>query len=183
MSYWTDMRTPTEAELVVGFYDLTNYTAFGQRATPLQVLDVMTRYHAFAGQLFHAAGGILIKTAGDAGLFAFRDIDADKAVQAAVDLQTEGDQWLGEVNYKGRVRTVMHFGPCALGMIGGPGREMLDIMGKTVNIVGAMRTEGYLALTPALFRRLGPETRTRFKKHTPPVSYIGVEDPCPRTTT
>src|SRR5690242_12188573 len=75
MSYWTDMRTPTEAELVVGMYDLTNYTAFGQRATPLEVLDVMTRYHAFAGQLFHAAGGILIKTAGDAGLFAFRDID------------------------------------------------------------------------------------------------------------
>ena len=183
MSYWTDMRTPTEAELVVGMYDLTNYTAFGQRATPLEVLDVMTRYHAFAGQLFHAAGGILIKTAGDAGLFAFRDADADTAVQKALDLQADGDRWLAEVNYKGRVRTVMHLGPCALGLMGGPGREMLDIMGKTVNIVGAMRTEGYLAVTPALFRRLGSDMRAHFKKHTPPVSYIGVDDPRPRATT
>jgi len=33
-----------------------------------------------------------------------------------------------------------------------------------------------LALTASAFRALKPETRTLFKKHTPPISYIGVED-------
>ena len=181
MSYWTDMRTPAEVDLVVGLYDLRNYTAFCQHATLAQVLDLMTGYHALAGKIFHEAGGILIKTIGDAGLFAFRDADADPAVQSALTLQSVGDDWLAEQNYKGRVRTVMHVGPCAVGMMGGSGREVLDIMGKTVNIVGSMRTEGHFAMTPALFRSLSPEMRTHFKKHTPPVSYIGIEDPHPRT--
>ena len=38
-----------------------------------------------------------------------------------------------------------------------------DIIGKTVNIVGSMRTEGALAITPALFRRLSPSLRRAFR--------------------
>ena len=94
---------------------------------------------------------------GDAGLFAFRDADADPAVQSALTLQSVGDDWLAEQNYKGRVRTVMHVGPCAVGMMGGSGREVLDIMGKTVNIVGSMRTDTWrargLIATRTLMRR------------------------------
>ena len=27
MSFWTDLRMPTEQELLIGFYDLSGYTA------------------------------------------------------------------------------------------------------------------------------------------------------------
>jgi len=74
----------------------------------------------------------------------------------------------------------MHVGMAAMGPIGGPGREQLDVIGSTVNIVGSMRTEGHLAITPALFRKLSPAARQLFKKHTPPISYNDVEAPRPR---
>lgn len=181
MSYWTDLRLPAERELVVGFYDLTAYTGYCERTDPAQALDLMTRYTALAAKIIHDAGGWFVKGIGDAGLFAFPAELADKAVAAVVTLQEKGDPWLAAENYKGRVRTVMHAGPAAIGRVGAKGREQLDIIGKTVNIAGAMRTDGSLAVTPALFRKLSPAARKLFKKHTPPVSYIGIDDPRPKT--
>lgn len=104
------------------------------------------------------------------------------AVEAVKELQDTGDPWLASEGYAGRARTVMHTGIAAIGLIGGPGREQLDIIGKTVNIVGAMRAEGYFAITPAVLRKLSSANRQLFKKHTPPVSYIDVDDPRPRRT-
>jgi adenylate cyclase len=180
MSAWTSLRVPAAYELVVGIYDLRNYTAYCERTDALRALDVMTRYCALAGKIIHDAGGLLIKPIGDAGLFVFSGDSADAAVTAAKTLQTVGDPWLAGEGYPGRVRTVMHTGPAAVGLIGGPGREQLDVIGSTVNIVGSMRTEGHLAITPALFRKLSPAARQLFKKHTPPISYIDVEAPRPR---
>lgn len=180
MSYWTELRPPTERELIVGLYDLTAYVAHCLHATPEQALDLMTRYCAMSADIIHDAGGWFVKGIGDAGLFAFPADLADDAVGAALKLQEVGDPWLARENYKGRVRTVMHVGPVAIGLIGAKGREQLDIIGKTVNVVGSMRTEGFLAITPELFRKLSSAGRRFFKKHTPPISYIGVGDPRPR---
>ncbi len=180
MSYWTDLRLPTERELIVGLYDLTAYTAYCLHAEPAQALDLMTRYCALSAEIIHDAGGWFVKGIGDAGLFAFPADLADQAVEAAFKLQEVGDPWLARENYKGRVRTVMHIGPVAIGRIGARGREQLDIIGKTVNIVGARRIDGTLAVTPELFRKLSSAGRQHFKKHTPPITYIGVDDPRPK---
>lgn len=180
MSFWTTLSMPAEHELVVGLYDLTKYTIYCQQVTSLEALDLVTRFHALAGQIIHRNDGLLIKVIGDAGLFAYPADQADAAIAAALDLRSVGDPWLSAAEYPGRVRTVMHVGPAAIGPIGGPGREQIDIIGGTVNIVGAMRTESFLAMTPALFRRSSPASRTHFKKHTPPVSYITLDDPRPR---
>jgi len=180
MSYWADLRLPTERELVVGIYDLTGYTAYCQRNDAARALDVMARYCSLAGTIIHRAGGLLIKPIGDAGLFAFPGDQTDAAVGAVKELQEVGDPWLAAEGYSGRARTVMHVGMVAIGLIGGPGREQIDIIGKTVNIVGARRAEGYFEITPAVFRKLSPATRQLFKKHTPPISYIGLDDPRPK---
>lgn len=94
-------------------------------------------------------------------------------------MQTVGDAWLRDAGYGGHVRTVMHAGTAAVGRIGAEGREQLDVIGSDVNIVGAMRADGRFAVTPALFRKLSADKRKLFKKHTPPVSYIGLDDPRP----
>ena len=178
MSVWTELCMPVERELVIGLYDLRNYTAFCRRATALEALDLVTGYHGFVGKIIADAGGLLIKAIGDAGLFSFLGEAADEAIRAMRAFHTEGNRWLDANGYPGHVRTVMHVGPVAIGKIGGPGREYLDIIGAPVNIVGAMRAEGdiAIAITPALFRKLSAETRALFKKHTPPISYIGVDD-------
>ena len=176
MSWWTDMRLPAERELVVGFYDLRNYTAFCERADAMRVLDVMTRYHALCSDVVQQEGGYFVKTIGDAGLFVFPVEAADAAVDAAFSIQSRGDAWLAGEGYPGKVRTAMHAGPAAFGMIAG----RLDVMGSTINVAGGMRAEGALSITPALFRKLSPEGRTKFRKHTPAVTYIGLADPRPR---
>ena len=176
MSWWTDMRLPAERELAVGFYDLRNYTAFCERTDAIGVLDLMSRYHALCGRIVHQAGGWLVKPIGDAGLFVFPVEEANAAVEAAFAIQIQGDAWLVAEGYPGRVRMAMHAGPVAFGLING----QLDVMGSTVNVAGGMRSEGALAITPALFRKLSAGGRSRFKKHTPAVTYIGLADPRPR---
>lgn len=179
MSYWTDLRTPAELELIVGFYDLVGYTRFSERTEPLPLLNLVTGYHSLVGKLIQDAGGVYIKAIGDAGLFVFKDDQADQAIECSEAMLDEGDTWLSENGYTNDARLGLHLGPVAVGYIGAPGEERLDIIGKTVNI-GARLVTHRITVTPAVFRKLSPEFRKRFKKHTPPISYIGIDEPRPR---
>lgn len=181
MSAWADLQAPAERELVVGLYDLTNYTSYCEHTAPLRALDVMTRYTALAAGIIHGAGGWFVKPIGDAGLFIFAADAADDAVEAMRSLQTVGDTWLTAEGYPGHVRAGLHCGPVAIGRIGREGVEQRDIIGKTVNIATrTLRPECTLSLTPAVFRKLSAGARALFKKHTPPVSYIALDDRRPR---
>ncbi len=179
MSAWTDLRTPAEMDLVVGLYDLTQYTLFSERTEPVPLLELMAGYHALIADIIECAGGVFIKPIGDAGLFAFRAEDADKAVDTALRALEEGDAWIAREGYPGRARFGLHAGPVALGYIGPKGREWLDIIGKTVNIAARVRSYS-LSITPAVFRLLSAAGRKKFRKHTPPMSYIREGDPRPR---
>ena len=176
MSYWTELQLPTERELVIGFYDLRGYTQYCQATESARAFEVMAGYHHLVSDIIARHGGLLIKLIGDAGMFAFPSEAADDAIHAVQAYRCEGNAWLLDQDYRGRVRTVLHAGPVAIGRIDAQGRELIDVIGSTVNIAGAMRSEGEIAITPALFRKLSAETRTLFKKHTPPISYIGVDD-------
>lgn len=61
------------------------------------------------------------------------------------------------------------------GPIGTRNDKRLDVFGETVNIAAMLKANG-IAITPQVFRKLEPETRKLFKKHTPPVTYIPVEE-------
>ena len=103
----------------------------------------------------------------------------DAGVLAFQVVQRDGDEWLARHGYKTRAIVKLHLGPVAIGRIGSPGEEILDLCGKTVNIAAQLPSAG-LAMTPAVFRRLSPATRQLFKKHTPPISYIDAADRRPK---
>jgi len=178
MSFWTELRVPTEQELLIGFYDLKGYMRYAENTEPRQMLSTMTGYFALTGQIVTEAGGRLIKTLGDAGLAAFPAELADDGVHAFLSLQTKGDDWLAQHGYKTYTVVKLHLGPVAIGRVGSPGEEILDVQGKTVNIAAAVDSTG-LAMTPAVFRALQPATRKLFKKHTPPITYIDAADSRP----
>jgi hypothetical protein len=46
MSFWTELPVPTERELLVGFYDLTGYMRFSDKAEPQELLVTMAGYFA-----------------------------------------------------------------------------------------------------------------------------------------
>ena len=179
MSFWTELRVPTERELLVGFYDLTGYMRYAERAEAGELLELMAGYFALTGQILSDAGGRLIKTMGDAGLAAFPVELVDAGVLAFQALQREGDEWLARHAYKTRAIVKLHLGRVAIGMVGAPGQQIIDLYGKTVNVAAQLPSTG-LAMTPAVFRRLAPATRQSFKKHTPPISYIEAADTRPR---
>jgi adenylate cyclase len=178
MSFWTDLRLPCEQELLIGFYDLKGYMRFVDASEPSRVLELMAGYFALTGRIVHDAGGRLIKTMGDAGLVAFPAAAADAGVEAMRAVQSEGLEWLSARGYRSRAIVKLHLGPVAVGKVGGPGEEIIDVYGKTVNVTASLPSTG-LALSPAVFRSLRPETRQLFRKHTPPVTYIGVDDSRP----
>ena len=93
-------------------------------------------------------------------------------------VQSAGREWLAQYGFKTSIVVKLHLGPVAIGRVGSPGEEIIDVYGKTVNVAAALPSAG-LALTPAVFRGLQAETRKLFKKHTPPISYIDAGDPRP----
>lgn len=178
MSFWTELRMPTERELLIGFYDLAGYMRYAERTPPQALLTTMTGYFALTGRIVGEAGGRLIKTLGDAGLVAFPAETVDAGVQAMRSLQAAGREWLASHACKTDIIVKLHLGPVAIGRVGSPGEEIVDVYGKTVNVAATLPSAG-LAMTPAVFRSLRPDTRQLFKKHTPPISYIDANDTRP----
>jgi len=178
MSYWTNLRLPCEQELLVGFYDLTGFSRYLEATEPAPLLDVMSGYFALTGRIIVEAGGRLIKTMGDAGLVAFPAALANAGVRTLHAVQAQGCDWLAVRGWRSRALVKLHLGPVAIGMVGSPGEEIIDIYGKTVNVASHLPSTG-LAISPAVFRSLDSETRQLFKKHTPPITYIAVDDARP----
>ena len=178
MSFWTQLRMPTERELLVGFYDLAGYMRHAEKTLPQDLLATMAGYFARTGQIVGDAGGRLIKTLGDAGLVAFPAEAVDAGVLALRSVQSTGREWLGQHGFKTSIVVKLHLGPVAIGRVGSPGEEIIDVYGKTVNVASSLPSAG-LAMSPAVFRSLERATRQLFKKHTPPITYIGVDDARP----
>ncbi len=161
-------------DLLIAFYDITGYATFAHGRPPADVLRLCADYFLLTGGIIEAAGGLLVKTIGDAGLVAFDDVDA--GVLALRQVQRQGDPWLHEQGWNGRAIVKAHHGPVALGRVGAPGRLQIDVYGEAVNTAALIpaRKHGF-AMSARTFRKLQPGTRQAFKKHTPPITYIPVE--------
>ena len=96
----------------------------------------MAGYFALTGQIVGDAGGRLIKTLGDAGLVAFPGEAADTGVKAFRTVQAEGCDWLAPPA-TGPTSSLSHSGPVAIGKVGSPSEEIIDVYGKTVNVMAS----------------------------------------------
>jgi class 3 adenylate cyclase len=173
-----DIQTPTQAEVLVAF---TGLAGFNKRyvlpGEDRPVFDAVHSYFTWAGGLIQQRGGTVIKCMGDAMLLAFPADSAGPAVMALLELKAQGDAWLAGRNIPCHHQIKAHLGPVIAGPVGAPGQERLDILGKTVNICATLANGPLpVVLTPQVFRALDAGTRKHFKKHTPPVTYIRVED-------
>lgn len=75
-----------------------------------------------------------------------------------------------------RAEVPLHFGTVIAGPFGAVGDKRSDVIGKAVNVAAMLDSTG-VTLSVEAFRKLGPDLRARFKKHTPPITYIGLQDP------
>lgn len=175
MTPFDDITEAMEMDALVGFFDLTGFMQVARKPEPLALLQLMAEYFALAQGIIEDGGGWLVKTIGDAGLAAFPAEETDRGVHALLQLKTDGDAWLADREIGSEAVVKAHVGRIACGLVAG----RRDIYGHAVNLAAVMESNGF-ALSPQVFRKLNPETRRLFKKHTPPVTYIPTGAPHPR---
>lgn len=166
----------SEVSLLVAFADLTRFGAQSQRVSDVDLADVLDAYYERLAAVVEAAGGRLVKFIGDGAVVVFDEDGVDRGVQALLDLKESVDSFMGAKGWECRLAIKAHFGTTVAGPFGSAGGKRFDVIGKTVNTAAMLDSTG-VTLSVAAFRKLSPELRRRFKKHTPPITYIRLEDP------
>ena len=175
------MRTPTPAArtatpLLIAFADLTRYAAQSQLVDDAVLADVMDGFYERVSARVEGGGGRVVKFIGDAALIVFPADAVDQGIEALLALKPEIDDWFAERDWACRLIVKVHFGEVIAGAYGGQSDKRFDVLGKTVNAAALLDSTG-VALSADAFRKLSPTMRQRFKKHTPPICYIRLEDP------
>ena len=127
------------------------------------------------GNIVSGNDGKIVKFIGDAALIVFNGEDADRGTQTLLKLKTQVDAWFRTESINSQLRIQAHFGSAVCGPFGTESDKKFDLFGDAVNTAATLKSYG-IAITPQLFRKLEPETRKQFKKHTPPVRYISVDE-------
>ena len=175
MPHLRDTSSPTELPLLVSFSDLTGFHRFCMNEDPQALFDIVSSYYAFVGDIIETSGGTVVKFIGDAVLIVYPEEAVEAGVLALRELQSSGDEWLAKRGAPSRHIIKAHFGPIWCGPVGTRSEKRFDVLGQTANTAAVLKSNGF-AMTPQVFRKLGPDTRKIFKKHTPPVVYIPVEE-------
>ncbi|MFC1851510.1 adenylate/guanylate cyclase domain-containing protein [candidate division CSSED10-310 bacterium] len=166
---------PQQTKVLVVFFDLTGFFKFSQKSTNVEIFKFLDEFYKLSGQIIAAAGGKIVKFIGDAGLAFFPEELASQGVLTSRALKVKVEQWLSNKNLKSKLVVKVHFGPVAAGMIGPATDKRFDIIGNTVNTAATLPSYGF-SMTPQAFRKLDPAGRKLFKKHTPAVRYIPLEE-------
>jgi adenylate cyclase len=165
-----------EVSLLVAFTNFNRFTAQVDRLDDAKVARVMNAYYELAGSAIRAAGGRIVKFIGDATLAVFPPDEADRGMLGLLQLKEAADRFMAEQGWDCNLVVKVHFGPVAAGEFGAGADRRYDVLGKTVNVAARLEASSGVALSAEAFRRLGAQTRKRFKKHTPPITYIRQED-------
>ncbi len=175
MTRLADITSPTELRLLVSFSDLTGFFRICLTEDPEDLFDLISSYYTFVGDIIEPSGGTIVKFIGDAALIVYPEEALEAGVLALRELQRSGDEWLKGRGASSRHIIKAHFGLIWCGPMGTRSEKRFDVLGQTANTAAVLKSNGF-AITPQVFRRLGPETRKIFKKHTPPVVYIPTEE-------
>lgn len=160
-------------QALVACSDLTGYAKLTSKLSEEDVFLFLSDYYEFVGDTIAPSGGRVIKFMGDAALMTFPETQVDAGIRSLLALQVEGDKFLTKRGLVSRHHIRAHFGVIQQGELGTRTDKRLDIIGSTVNTMFLLKASE-LAITPEAFRKLAPETRNFFKKHTPPITYIPV---------
>ena len=162
-------------ELLIVFLDLARYSAFARAMPDREVAGLMDEFYGLVGAATEASGGRTVKFTGDGALLTWPVEDADRAIPALLELRTRVKAWAATRGWATELVVKAHAGSAVCGTFGPPACAQYDVIGSAVAIAASLETRT-MALSADAFRKLGPETRKMFKKHTPPVVYIPAED-------
>ena len=118
----------------------------------------------------------MVKFIGDAALIVFEEDRVDAGVTCLLSLKEDTNAWLESRGFGAELAVKVHFGDVVAGPFGPSDRQHFDVIGHAANIAATLEPRGF-TISPQAFRKLRPESRRRFKKHSPPAVYVAVEKP------
>ncbi len=166
--------------MLISFVDITGFARGAERTPDERLAELLDTYYERIGKAAADGGGTLVKLIGDGALLVFPLERADAAVLALLALRADVPQlfegWHSELIVK------LHAGEVVCGPFGPRDDKRFDVIGGEVNIAARLPTRSF-AISAEAFRCLSKDLRTRFKKHTPPITYIPSDDrrPTPMT--
>lgn len=163
-------------QALVACSDLTGFAKLTSKLSEEELFQFLSDYYEFVGDTIASSSGKVIKFMGDAALMLFPEQQSDAGIRVLLKLQQSGDEFLSSRGASCRHHIRAHFGPVQVGELGTRDDKRIDVIGSTVNTLFLLKTSEF-AMTPEAFRKLQPETRTLFKKHTPPITYIPTSQP------
>ena len=166
----------SEVSLLIAFVDLARFAAQSQRLDDHAIAETLDEYYEHIAATVQRSGGTIVKFIGDAALIVFPESRVDQGVETLLALKSSVDEMMTARAWECRLTAKIHFGTAIAGPFGGQNEKRFDVIGKAVNTAAMLDAPG-VSLSVEAFRKLGRELRTRFKKHSPPVTYIRVEDP------
>jgi class 3 adenylate cyclase len=153
------------AYITIVYFDLRGFTAFVETAEPEELIEVIGKYHAAAGGLVRAHGGMLEHFAGDGLMVFFNDPVpvADHEVQAARLAIAMRDS-VGELaagwrkrGYELGLGAGIAVGHATLGRIGFEGRYDYGALGSVTNLAARLSdaaTAGQILLSQRAYAAL-----------------------------
>lgn len=170
----------TSTPLLIVFCDLTRFAVQSQRVDDAELAETIDAYYEHVAGAIQAAGGTTVKFIGDAALAVFPERAVDGAVRMLLELKPSVDRFMAERGWECRLTAKAHFGDAIAGPFGPPDAKRFDVLGRAVNTAAVLETGGAgVTLSAEAFRKLSPEMRQHFRKHTPPITYIRLDDPRP----
>lgn len=164
-----------EKQILICFADLTNFRNTVSKYTSIELFEYISEVQKITTDIIKEHKGFVLKNNADETLMIFDENQIDNGVIGLLKLK----KYLDEFNRKNKLESVVrikcHYGIVAVGYMTVNEQSRLDIMGNEVNICATLKSNGF-SMTAETFRKLSPETRKYFKKHTPPISYIPVEE-------
>jgi class 3 adenylate cyclase len=163
----------TELPLLICFVDLSRFAVNSERVSDRDLAILMDEFYTRVCAKVVGAGGAAVKFMGDAALVVFPESQVNDGVLALLELQEECRPWLAGKGWDGQLVVKAHFGSAVAGPFGPREYGRHDVIGSAVNLAATLPARSF-ALSAQAFRKLSPEMRRRFMKHTPPVTYIPV---------
>lgn len=175
MTNFSNLKFPVELDLLISFIDLTNFAKTSMKRTDLETFNYISQIDEIIGDEIENAGGKVLKFIGDSALIVFPQEYVNEGILALYNLKKKIDKFNKEKGLDSQLIVKCHFGKAIIGLLGTKSDKRLDIMGSEVNTAAMLKSNGF-AMTAETFRKLNAETRKLFKKHTPPITYIPVEE-------
>ncbi len=128
--------------VVLFFSDVAGFTTFSETLTPYDLMYLLNRYFAQAGEIVERNDGYIDKFVGD-GLMAIFGVEGQpdapiRAVNAALQTLAAVDRmkpfFSSMYGIEFDIRIGLHLGDAVIGSIGSPGSERLTAIGDAVNV-------------------------------------------------